>query len=46
MFPEGENGDLACFTCGNVIYHISLPAAALLHPGEEPRVAHGGRSLK
>jgi hypothetical protein len=44
MIAEGEQGDSACFTCGNVVY--SLPPLTIQEPSRrERRPSHGGRSL-
>jgi hypothetical protein len=42
MFPEGEEGDSVCFTCGHVVY-----GRPILLTLDEPRrrPSHGGNRL-
>jgi hypothetical protein len=42
MFPEGPDGDRACFNCGHTIYKappLGLPNEKVRRP------SHGGKSL-
>jgi tRNA(Ile2) C34 agmatinyltransferase TiaS len=42
--PDGDNGDAACFTCGNVIY-FTTPLPIPENGRRERRPSHGGRNL-
>ena len=44
MIAEGEQGDSACFTCGNVVYGLA-PLMIQDPTRRERRPSHGGRSL-
>jgi tRNA(Ile2) C34 agmatinyltransferase TiaS len=44
MISEGEQGDSACFTCGNVVYGLA-PLMIQDSSRRERRPSHGGRSL-
>ncbi len=44
MVAEGEEGDSACFTCGNVVYENPLILTPEMKPGNR-RLSHGGERL-
>ncbi len=42
MFPTGDGGDFACFSCGHVLY-AAMPSAPIA--GEERKTFHAGSRL-